>query len=358
MIRFEDGSTNDGGIVNAPERLHVERGARTGQPIIVAVDSTLLGPAVGGCRVKTYPSWPDGVADAVRLAAAMTEKSALSGLPHGGGKTVVALDPSITFDRRDLLHDIGDVVDSFGGGYSTGPDVGTSPDDMVVIRERTPHVFCLPEHAGGSGDSSPPTAAGVLASIDAVRRHVLSGRALADTSFAVVGLGHVGRLVADHLAAAGARVIASDIDPRKKASWGAEWLEPDDALLAAVDVVVPAAVGGILTPSTVVGLRCRAIVGPANNQLDHDDTAGLLHARGVVWAPDTVVSAGGAVAATSRELRGVSTVDADRLVAAIGDRVGALLAEADRRGLSPLRVAREQARGAMGQVNASSAIPT
>lgn len=209
--------------MRAPESLRVEQGRRTGQTIMVCVDSTVLGPALGGRRIKSYPSWHDGVEDAVRLSAAMTEKAALADLDHGGGKTVVDLDPLSTgrpdgSPRRELLHHIGDVVESFGGRYWTGPDVGSSPEDVAVIGERTQRVFCRPERVSGSGDSSAPTAAGVLASIQAVRQHVLAGQSLTDTSFAIVGLGHVGQLLAEHLAAAGSQ-LTSPISIRADANW-------------------------------------------------------------------------------------------------------------------------------------------
>ena len=152
------------------ERLAVERGPESGFPIIVAVHSTVLGQAIGGCRVATYPDWRDGVADALRLSAAMTEKAALAGLPHGGGKTVIALPPGAVKSPA-ALRDAGALIESLGGGYATGPDVGTGPDDMVTIGERTRHVFCRPPEAGGSGDSSPATAAGTIAALRAVLAH-------------------------------------------------------------------------------------------------------------------------------------------------------------------------------------------
>ncbi len=337
--------------MSSPQNLRVEKGRRTGRTIIVCIDSTTLGSALGGCRIRSYTSWQDGVRDAVRLAAAMTEKAALAGLAHGGGKTVVALDPHDApltgASRRELLHDIGDVVESLDGQYWTGPDVGSSPEDMAVISERTEHVFCRPQRLGGSGDSSGPTAAGVLACIQAVREHVLAGQPLTQTSFSIVGLGHVGQLVAEHLASSGARLIVSDIDPRRRElaqHWHAGWLEPDEALLAEVDVLVPAAVGGVLTPPTVAALRCRAVVGPANNQLDADSTADLLHARGITWAPDTLVSAGGIVAATGHELQHLPDHEIQGLLAGIGDRLGDILQEAHRKDQAPLQVARQQAK--------------
>jgi glutamate dehydrogenase/leucine dehydrogenase len=334
------------GAFGGPESLRAERGRRSGQHIIVSVDSTVLGPALGGCRIKPYASWRDGLTDVLRLSSAMTEKAALAGLEHGGGKTVVVLDaaaPDPTGPRRDdLLADVADLVESFGGRYIIGPDVGSSPADMAVIGERTRHVLCRPESAGGSGDSSVPTAEGVIASIDAVRRHVLDGRPLSAMSFSVVGLGQVGRLVGEHLAAAGARLVVSDVDATRRqlaGRWNARWSDPDDALRAEVDVLVPAAVGGILTASSVPGLRCRAIVGPANNQLDVDATANLLQQRGIVWAPDTVVGAGGIVAAVAQELHHASARESAELVGRIGDRLAGMLAEAEHDGVAPLDVA-------------------
>ncbi|MBQ1065252.1 hypothetical protein KBX39_00235 [Micromonospora sp. D75] len=135
------------------EHVVIRRGVRSGLPIVVAVHSTALGQAIGGCRVAQYPHWRDGLSDALRLSAAMSDRCALAGLPNGGGKTVVALPPGRALDaaaRRAVLHDAGDAI----GAYATGPDVGTGPDDMVTIAERAPHAFCRPVHAGGSGDSS------------------------------------------------------------------------------------------------------------------------------------------------------------------------------------------------------------
>ncbi|AGZ41505.1 Glu/Leu/Phe/Val dehydrogenase dimerization domain-containing protein [Actinoplanes friuliensis] len=327
-----------------PETVRVQRGTRTGQMIIVSVDSTVLGPALGGCRIRTYPAWRDGLDDALRLSSAMTEKAALAGLPYGGGKTVVALEGPEP-RRADLLADVGDLVESFGGRYLTGPDVGTSPDDMTVLRRTTEHVLCRPESEGGSGDSSGPTAAGVLASIEAVRAHRFPGRPLESLSFAVLGLGHVGTLVASHLAAAGARLTVTDIDASRRTvarGWGATWIDPDRALGAEADVLVPSAVGGILCPDTIGTLRCGAIVGAANNQLDADTTADLLHARGICWAPDTVVSAGGIVSAIARERDLVSPDEAARRVGDIGRRLGEILAAAARDDVAPLREARRQ----------------
>lgn len=339
-----------------PERVLTQQGKRSGQMITVSIHSTRLGPALGGCRITSYRSWQDGCNDAVRLSAAMTEKAALAGLHHGGGKTVVALDEHFVrrrsaADRADLLADIGDVVESFGGSYVTGPDIGSGPEDMTRIGERTAHVLCRPEPAGGSGDSSGPTALGVTTSIEAVCSHVWPGRDLSGLRFGVHGLGHVGAQVAAYLATRGARLVVSDVDGSRRAladSWGATWATPDDVLVADVDVLVPCAVGGILTAQLVGDIRAEVIVGAANNQLDRDSTADVLHEHGIIWCPDVVVSAGGIIGAVGRERGGLSADAAATRVHGIGQRLTRILDAAAAAGTTPLHEARRIVHSLLG----------
>lgn len=311
------------------EEVRVRAGRRTGLPIVVAVHSTVLGQALGGCRIWNYPDWRDGVEDALRLSSAMTAKNALAGLANGGGKTVVPLPPGTVLDagtRHALLSDVGDVVEELDGRYGTGPDVGTDAEDMVVIGERTPHVFCRPAAAGGSGSSSPGTASGVLAALRATVAQLDGSPGLDGHSFAVVGLGSVGADVARRLAAAGSRLVVSDVRPEAESlarELDADWVTPEQALTADVDVLVPAALGGVLTPGLVPELRCRAVVGPANNQLSSPDVATLLHDRGILWAPDYVASAGGIVHAVASELYREPPDVVERRV----ERIGATLRE-------------------------------
>jgi leucine dehydrogenase len=345
--------------VSAPDTLRIERGARTGQPVIISLDSTQLGPALGGCRIKPYASWRDGLDDALRLSAAMTAKAALANMPYGGGKTVVALSPGTAAHyastrRRDLLADIGEAVESLGGRYITGPDVGTSPADMEVIGQRTRHVLCRPAGAGGSGDSSAPTVAGVLACITALRDRVFDGRPASRLTFAIQGLGHVGRLIAENLAEQGASLVVADSDPgrqRLAGRWGAHVVGSGELLASEADILVPAALGGILTPQTVRALRCHAVAGPANNQLADDSVAGLLHAQGIIWAPDPVVSAGGIVASVAREIDHLAEPEVQALLTAIGERLGAILDESARSSLPPLTVAWQRIRQRLSEAS-------
>jgi glutamate dehydrogenase/leucine dehydrogenase len=338
------------------ERVIVTKGPRSGLPVIVAVHSTALGQALGGCRLWQYPDWRDGLADALRLSEGMTYKCALAGLEHGGGKTVVVLSPGHVLgepERRAVLHDVGDVVDSLGGSYATGPDAGTGPADMVTIHDRTPHVFCRPEEHGGSGDSSPHTAAGVLSALRATCQHLSGSREIAGRRIAVLGLGHVGAHVAHGLATAGAELVLADIDPAKQAlaeAVAGRWTSPDELLTAAVDILVPAALGGVLTHDLIPRLACAAIAGPANNQLEDDAVAGELAARGILWAPDYVVGAGGVIYAIGRELHKRTHQEAAAGVERIGAALTKILAAARQDDMTPhdaaLRLARQRVAGA------------
>ncbi len=343
--------------MNAPQSRRTERGTQTGHPVITSLDPTEPGPALRGCQVKPYASWQDGLNDALRLPAAMTPKAVPAGMPYGRGNTVVALSPGTAAHyagarRGDLLADVGEIIESLSGRYITGPDVGTSPDDMAVIGQHTSHVLCRPVSAGGSGDSSAPTAAGVLACIAAIRQRIFGGRPARELTFAIQGLGHVGSLIAEDLAQQGASLLVADPEQGRRqlsSRWGARTIGPEELLTSQADILVPAALGGILTPQVVPALRCRAIVGPANNQLSHDSVADLLHARGIVWAPDPVVSAGGILGSVAREINRLTEPEVGKQLAAIGDRLSIILNESARSGLSPLDVVRRQVRERLGR---------
>lgn len=331
------------------EVVQVVRGRRSGLAITIAIHSTALGPAAGGCRIVHYPDPAAAITDALRLAAAMTEKNALAGLDHGGGKAVVALPTALRLtgaERTALLRDLGDAIESLGGRYITGPDVGSGPADMSVIGERTTHVCCRPVEDGGSGDSSLHTARGALAALGAVADEVFGSPELVGRTFGVIGLGAVGAHVARLLDRAGARLVVTDINPATHSlaeELGATWVDPDNALAMEVDILVPAALGGLLTPRTVPLLRCAAIAGPANNQLDEPATARLLAARGILWAPDAVVSAGGVIHATGVELRRESGEQLTGRLAGIADTLRQVLDAARTHGTTPADAAAELA---------------
>jgi leucine dehydrogenase len=298
--------------------------------------------------------------DALRLSRAMTFKSAVAGLPLGGGKGVImlpagaqALAPA---RRRDALLDFGDCVAQLAGRYVTAEDVGTSDADMEVIAERTEHVAGLAPERGGSGDPSPWTALGVESAIRVAAERLWGTPDLAGRSVAVIGLGHVGGALARGLAAAGARLVVSDVAPGRRPladELGAAWAEPAEALRADVDVVAPCALGGVLDHDTVPALRCRAVAGAANNQLASDDLAADLHARGVLWVPDFVANAGGIInIAVELEPDGYAPDRARERVAAIGATLRTILAMADGDGMTPLAAAQELARRRLARPDA------
>ncbi|HYV14762.1 MAG TPA: Glu/Leu/Phe/Val dehydrogenase dimerization domain-containing protein [Conexibacter sp.] len=332
------------------EQLTVRRGERSGVPVMVAIHSTRFGPSVGGCRMRAYERWQDGVEDALRLAEAMSLKSALAGVRRGGGKGVIALPPGVVLTdelRRAALHDFGDLVEALGGRYAAAPDVGTSSADMVAIRERTAHVFGLPAEHGGAGDSSGPTARGVHAALRALARRLYGTPSLAGRTVTIVGLGGVGAALARRLAEEGARLQVTDVVEQRREladELAASWLEPADALAQPTELLAPCALGGVLSAAVVAALRCDAIAGAANNQLADPAVAELLAARGILWAPDFIASAGGIVDGIARDVEGAGEREAGARVDAIEQTLARVLDDAERDGVTPLAAALALAR--------------
>lgn len=326
------------------ERVLTSLGARSGLVITVALHSSALGPALGGCRMWTYPSWAEGQADALRLSAAMTLKNAAAGLDAGGGKSVIAIPEGAHVDgerRRAALLDLGDLVEALDGRYRTAEDVGTTEHDMVVVRERTAHVVGLPADKGGAGEPAGATALGVYSSIAPTLEAAFGSEEIEGRSFVISGLGQVGSRLARMLAGHGATLIVTDIDDRKRqlaTDLGARWIAPEAALTTRADVLVPAGLGGILTDETIAALPVKAVVGPANNQLADRTGAAQLQERGIVYAPDFVVNAGGVI-----HLEGMAhglewPAIAERLTG-IGDTLRSVFASASAHGTSTLEAA-------------------
>jgi leucine dehydrogenase len=341
------------------EELLVRRGERSGLYTVIAVHSTVLGPALGGCRLWSYPSTADGVSDAMRLARAMTYKAAAAGLDLGGGKGVICAAPGGPprgAERKAALLDFADSVAALDGRYITAEDVGTSADDIAVIAQRTSHVTGLPPELGGSGDPSPLTAGGVETAIRACCEHRYGSRSLHGARIAVVGLGHVGSRLAQRLAAAGAELVVSDIDPARRAvatALGADWLEPEEEMLADCDVLAPCALGGAITAENVGSLRCEIVCGSANNILAEDSLAEELAARGILYAPDFIANAGGLINVFG-ELHDLDRERVARLVDGIGDCLRRVIDVADQRSITPLKAAYELAEERLRQAAPSA----
>jgi leucine dehydrogenase len=331
------------------EELVIRRGARSGLNVIVAIHSTVLGPALGGVRLWCYENELHGARDALRLAQGMTYKAAAAGLDLGGGKGVIVAPSASPLDpatRREALQDFGDLVESLGGRYVTAEDVGISPPDLVAIRERTRHVTGLPPEHGGSGDPSPFTALGVESAMRACAASAFDTAELRDRRVAIAGLGHVGAKLARRLAAAGAELVVSDIDPSKRRlaeDLDADWVEPEELLVAECDVVAPCALGGAIDSGNVGELRCAVVCGSANNILAEDGLAGKLAARGILYAPDFIANAGGLISVYS-ELHDLDRRRTERLTEGIGDSLHSILEAAESRGITPLAAAYEIAR--------------
>ena len=322
----------------------MRRGTRSGCFCFVAVHSTARGPALGGCRMWHYEDSRAAMRDALRLSRAMTYKSAVAGLPLGGGKGVIMLPAQLDARRRRAaLRDFGDAVERLGGAYITAEDVGTSAKDMEAIAERTKHVTGLSRRRGGSGDPSPWTALGVDASIRASLERKLGSPSPKGRTVVVTGLGHVGLALAKLLAKAGAKLVVSDIDRKKKPiaeQLGARWIAPGKALTVPGDVLAPCALGGVLDHETVPRLQVPIVAGAANNQLADDTVADLLADRGILWAPDFVANAGGIInIAVELDRRGYDPSRARVKVNGIGDTMREIFDLAHHDGDTPFSAA-------------------
>jgi leucine dehydrogenase len=293
-----------------------------GAPAIIAVHRSVNGVGGGGVRFRSYAGGSAMLADALRLSQAMSWKNALVDIPIGGGKTVINGDPTQR-RSRELLLALGRHIGSLSGAYIAGPDIGTSGEDMAVIAEVTDRVIGVP---GRGGDTSIPTAMGLLHGIRTTANTLLNVTTLAGVSIGVQGAGGVGRRICRLLTEEGAHVRVADTSSaaaqQVASNTGATVVPPESILSADVDILVPCAVGGVLNEHSIPRLRARAICGAANNQIATADDARRIAERGILYAPDYVVSSGGAISAArelglidddgfEQRLRGIGTTLAD-----------------------------------------------
>lgn len=311
----------------------------SGLRAIIAIHSTALGPALGGTRFHPYASEDDAVLDVLHLSTAMSYKNALAGLGHGGGKAVILGDP--TRDKTEaLLRAYGRFVQSLGGRYITACDVGTYVGDMDVVARESEYVTGRSLSHGGAGDSSILTAFGVFQGMRAAAQHVWGSPTLSARRVGISGVGKVGTLLVDHLLADGAQVVVADISDQAIARVTAA--HPEVAVVAdtealvrePIDVYAPCALGSALDDPTVTVLRAKIVCGGANNQLAHPGVEKYLDERGILYAPDYVVNAGGVVQVAD-EIGGFDFQRAHARVAKIFDTTRAILELADRDGVPP-----------------------
>ncbi|MGI5212395.1 Glu/Leu/Phe/Val family dehydrogenase [Plantactinospora sp. CA-290183] len=329
-----DGQESDG-----HEQVVFCQDKQSGLRAIIAIYSTALGPALGGTRFHPYASEADALRDVLDLSRGMAYKNALAGLDHGGGKAVIWGDPER--DRSEpLLRAYGRFVESLHGRYYTACDVGTYVSDMDVIARETRYVTGRSVEHGGAGDSSVLTAWGVFQGMRAAAEHLWGAPTLAGRRVGVAGLGKVGKHLTAHLIEDGASVVATDVS-EKALAWARQTYPQVDlvadaeALVRAdIDVYAPCALGGALDDDTVPVLRARAVVGAANNQLAHPGIEKLLADRGVLYAPDYVVNAGGVIQVAD-EIHGFNFDRARLRATRIYDTTREILRLADAEGVPP-----------------------
>ncbi|EMD83133.1 Leu/Phe/Val dehydrogenase [Pacificimonas flava] len=335
------------------EAVHVFDDVRSGLRAIIAVHSTHLGPAAGGCRYWQYADSEAAMVDALRLSRGMSYKNALAELPVGGGKAVIL--KRATYPKSDaLLEAFGTMVDSLGGRYVTAEDVGITDADMSVVSRKTHFVSGLPvEEDAAGGNPGPFTAEGVFLGMRAAVRRRLGREGFKGVHVAIQGLGSVGKVLAEHLAADGAKLTVADIDERRAAKLAGELratvASTEDILFTEADVLAPCALGAVLNEETIPKLNVEIVAGAANNQLRTPDDGQRLYDRGILYAPDYVVNAGGIINVMAEYL-GDGDVDAVRKrIAKIEGRVENLLARAEAEGTPTNFVADQMAREAIGR---------
>jgi leucine dehydrogenase len=271
----------------------------TGLKAIIGIHNTVLGPALGGTRMWNYANEWEALNDVLRLSRGMTYKSAISGLDLGGGKAVIIGDAK-TQKNPELMRKFGEFVNSLSGKYITAEDVGMETADMDTVRGVTPYVTGVSESLGGSGNPSPVTAYGVYMGMKAAAKQQFGSDKLDGKKVLVQGNGHVGETLIDYLRKEGAIVYVSDIHREKMetmvAKYGAIIFEDEDIYSADVDIYAPCALGATINDNTVYKIKAKVIAGAANNQLANEDIHGpILQERGIVYAPDFLINAGGII---------------------------------------------------------------
>lgn len=270
---------------------------------IIAIHNTTLGPALGGCRMHPYRTVDEALEDVLRLSKGMTYKCAAADVDFGGGKAVIIGNPA-TDKTPNMFRSFGQFVDSLNGRFYTGTDMGTSTDDFIHASKETNCIVGIPEAYGGGGDSSIPTALGVIYGLKATNKAVFSTTDLSGKTYIIQGLGKVGYKVAEQLLEAGADLYVSDINQEavkaiqehaKQVGSIARFVSGDEVYSVDADIFIPCAFGGVINDETIEKLKVKAVVGSANNQLLLESHGKLLKQKGILYAPDYIVNAGGLI---------------------------------------------------------------
>ncbi len=335
------------------EVVHFVTDRSTGLKALIAVHSTHLGPGAGGTRFWHYARSGDAVVDALRLSRGMSYKNAMAGLRLGGGKAVILADPNRT-KTPEMFAAFGRAVDGLGGAYVTAEDVGVTVADLVEVSKQTRYVSGLPAAAGAvGGDPGPHTSYGVFLGIKAAVRRKLGKDSLSGLHLAIQGAGSVASGVARRAAGEGARVTLTDIDAsraqRLADEVGATVVAPDEIMTLEADVLSPNALGAILTAESIAGLNVAIVAGGANNQLATPAEGDLVRARGILYAPDYVINAGGIINVASEYLGDADEAGVRAKIEQIPERLEAIWEESDRTDRNPAAVADDMARRLIGR---------
>lgn len=333
--------------------VHVRHDAASGLSAIIAIHDTRLGPSLGGCRFIHYEDEASAFTDALRLARGMTYKAAITGLDLGGGKSVL-IRPKGAFDRTKLFEDFGRFIDHLGGRYITAEDSGTATADMDLIRTKTKHVTGVSLDKGGSGDPSPFTALGVRRGIEAAVKHKLGRNSLDGVHVSVQGVGHVGYYLCKELHALGAKLTVCDMDllrtERVVEEFGATVVAVDKILDVEADVFAPCALGAGIHDSSIPRLKVKIVAGAANNVLAEPRHGDVLREKGISYAPDYAINAGG-LCNVAQEVKGYNAEVVRERVIKIYDTILEVLQRGDREGVSPHIIADRMAEERLARVS-------
>ena len=329
--------------IDSHEQLIFFREQFSGLKAIIAIHDTTLGPAIGGVRMWKYPSEDEAIEDVLRLSFAMTLKAAGAGVNFGGGQAVIIGDPKKQRSEA-LFRGVGRFIEGLGGRFIAAEDVGTTYEDMDYIRMETRYVVGIPSSRGGSGDPSPMCAYGVIRGIEACQEFRTGNDSLEGVKIAVQGVGKVGSAVVSMLIERGARVTIADIDPQAvekiRNQYDVEVVSPDEIYSLDCDIFCPCALGGVINDQTIELLRCKVVAGAANNQLDKSRHGDLLDQKGIIYAPDYIINAGGLINVVD-ELEGYDQARAMRKTSAIKDVLLSILERSKAQRIPTWRAANE-----------------